>query len=272
MRITDIGELYGEVLLFGGIYSNFEALNAVIERAQARGIPPGNMICSGDLVAYCADGQACVDRIRGLGCPVLLGNCELQLSKNADDCGCGYDEGSTCSILSRSWYAHAQNEITIDSKSWMGELPERIIFTHSGKRYSVVHGGASGISSFVWPIVPDVELLLEINILQSQVGPIDGVIAGHTGIGMDRSVNGIRWINPGAVGMPPNDGDPRGAYAILNGDELTRKRFTYDTARSIAAMHAAGLTQGYDTALETGFWPSEDTLPQIMRHQSSAKG
>jgi hypothetical protein len=89
---------------------------------------------------------------------------------------------------------------------------------------------------------------------------------------MDRSVNGIRWINPGAVGMPPNDGDPRGAYAILNGDELTRKRFTYDTARSIAAMHAAGLTQGYDTALETGFWPSEDTLPQIMRHQSSAKG
>ncbi len=28
---------------------------------------------------------------------------------------------------------------------------------------------------------------------------------------------------------------------------------------------AGGLTQGYDRALETGIWPSEDILPKEMR-------
>jgi predicted phosphodiesterase len=42
---------------------------------------------------------------------------------------------------------------------------------------------------------------------------VDCVIAGHTGIAMERVVDGVRWVNPGAVGMPPNDGDPRVAFA-----------------------------------------------------------
>ncbi len=272
MRIKDIGELSGEILLFGGVYSNLAAFDAMIALAQARGIAPSNMICTGDVVAYCADAQACVDRIRALGCPVLAGNCEVQLAQSADDCGCGFDAGSECSLLSRGWYAHAQKDVCSKNKAWMNGLPERIIFTHLGKRYAVVHGGASDIASFVWPVVADHEVLHEINLLQDQVGPIDGVIAGHTGLSMDRTINGVRWINSGAVGMPPNDGDPRGAFATLNGDTVTFERFEYDAAVSIAAMKSVGLTQGYDTALQTGFWPSEDTLPLEMRRQSSAKG
>jgi hypothetical protein len=48
-------------------------------------------------------------------------------------------------------------------------------------------------------------------------------------------------------------------------------RLSYDPAPSLAAMRAAGLTQGYDRALETGLWPSEDVLPPQMRRQSEAR-
>lgn len=272
MRVKDIGELHGKILLFGGIYSNLAAFDAVIAQAQSLGIPPRNMICTGDVVAYCADAQACVDRIRALDCPVLAGNCEVQLAQDEDDCGCGFDEGSECSILSRGWYAHAQRNVTLENKAWMADLPEHIIFAHAGKLYAGVHGGASDIARFVWPVATDAEIRAEADLLQTQVGPIDGVIAGHTGIAMDRTVDGIRWINSGAVGMPPNDGDPRGAFVILDGDEVSFERISYDAAPTVAAMQAVGLTQGYHTALETGFWPSEDTLPPEMRVQSSAKG
>ena len=147
MRIQDLGVLTGEILLFGGIYSNLPALDALLSIVQGRGIAPHNMICTGDVVAYCADAEASVNRMRALGCPVLSGNCEVQLAQGADDCGCGFEDGSTCSALSARWYAHAQNQVSLESKVWMGELPDRIVFTHEGKRYAVVHGGASNIAS-----------------------------------------------------------------------------------------------------------------------------
>lgn len=272
MRIQDLGVMTGEILLFGGIYSNLPALDALLSIAQGCGIAPRNMICTGDVVAYCADAEASVNRMRALGCPVLSGNCEVQLAQGADDCGCGFEDGSTCSALSARWYAHAQNQVSLESKVWMGGLPDRIVFAHEGKRYAVVHGGASDIATFVWPVTSDKEIQREIDLLQTQVGNVDVVIAGHTGIAMDRQVSGVRWINSGAVGMPPNDGDTRGAFAILSGNTVQFERFSYDSETARQTMIAAGLTQGYHETLVSGFWPSEETLPLEMRRQSSASG
>ncbi|MDA9789459.1 metallophosphoesterase family protein [Amylibacter sp.] len=265
MRIQDLGVLNGEILLFGGICSNSAALDALIAIARQRGIDPKNIICNGDVVAYCADAEACSRAVRALGCAVLSGNCEVQLANGGDDCGCGFDDGSVCSVLSRDWYSHAQNTVTLENKVWMGSLPERIVFTHAGKRCVVVHGGASDIAIFVWPVATDDQIRGEIALVQSQVGAVDCVIAGHTGIAMDRVVDGVRWVNPGAVGMPPNDGDPRGAFAVMDGETVSFERLSYDFERTRQAMIEVGLTQGYETAITSGFWPSEDTLPEEMR-------
>ena len=151
MRVNDLGELSGDVLLFGGVYSNADALEALIKVAQDAGIPAQNAVCTGDIVAYCADAARSVRMIRDWGCPVLKGNCEEQLAADAPDCGCGYDEGSQCSLLSRAWYAHARATVPAEAKAWMGRLPDRIVFRHSGLRYAVVHGAASDISGFLWP-------------------------------------------------------------------------------------------------------------------------
>ncbi len=264
VRIQDLGVLNGEILLFGGVYSNLAALEAVIDESGRRGIDPANMICNGDVVAYCADAEACSGAVRALGCAVLSGNCEVQLASDGDDCGCGFDDWSVCSVLSRDWYSHAKNTVTLENKVWMGGLPDRIVFTHEGKRCVVVHGGASDIATFVWPVATDDQIRREVALVQSQVGAVDCVIAGHTGIAMERVVDGVRWVNPGAVGMPPNDGDPRVAFAVMKGQSVSFERLSYDTVKTRDAMIEVGLTQGYETAITTGFWPSEDTLPEEM--------
>ncbi|MEJ6708392.1 MAG: metallophosphoesterase family protein [Amylibacter sp.] len=152
------------------------------------------------------------------------------------DCGCGFDEGSVCSVLSRDWSSHAQSTVSLENKAWMGGLPDRIVFTHAGKRCVVVHGGASDIATFVWPFATDDEIRCEIALAQQQVGPVDCVIVGHTGIAMDRVVDGVRWINLGAVGMAPNDGDPRCVLAVMNGENVSFERLSYDAEISPKAM------------------------------------
>lgn len=265
MRINDLGELSGDLLLFGGVYSNLHALDAVIERAGEAGIPPENAICTGDIVAYCADAAGSVERIRNWGCPVLKGNCEAQLAADAPDCGCGYDEGSQCSLLSQAWYAHARKTVSPEAKAWMGRLPDRIVFRHSGLRYAVVHGGASDISKFLWPTTTKEILRREIRLLEGEVGAVDRVVSGHSGIAFQAEVDGVIWINAGAIGMPDNSGRPQTNYVIVSGQSIENKMLSYDVNAQVEAMRRAGLTQGYHQSLTSGYWPSEDTLPPEMR-------
>ena len=39
----------------------------------------------------------------------------------------------------------------------------------------------------------------------------------------------------------------------------------YSNLQATHALIDAGLDQGYHTALETGYWPSEDVLPMDLR-------
>ncbi|OYV85079.1 MAG: radical SAM protein, partial [Acidiphilium sp. 21-68-69] len=89
----------GPVLVFGGCYSNLQATRALLEAAKAHEIPPERMICTGDVVAYGADPQACAALIRDHGIATVMGNCEEQLGAGAADCGCGFTEGSSCDRL-----------------------------------------------------------------------------------------------------------------------------------------------------------------------------
>lgn len=65
MPLLELGTLDGPVLLFGGNYSNLRATEALIAEASRLGVPADHVICTGDVVAYCADPQATVDRMRG---------------------------------------------------------------------------------------------------------------------------------------------------------------------------------------------------------------
>jgi len=143
--VIDLGDLDGPVLLFGGPYSNRHATEALIVEAERRGIPPSRMICTGDVCAYAAEPERSTQMIRALGCPVIAGNCEDSLGEGAADCGCGFEEGATCDRLSMEWFNHASGEVSEASRDWMRGLPRRALFSHAGKRYAVIHGGAEQV-------------------------------------------------------------------------------------------------------------------------------
>lgn len=255
----------GPVLVFGGPYSNLQATRAVLDEAARRGIPPRRVICTGDVVAYGAEAAACCDLAMASGIAVIAGNCEENLAAGALDCGCGFEEGTACDLLSRAWYAHADREVTAAHRSWMAALPRQMILDlPDGRRLAVLHGGARDISRFLFGSSPEAELDGEIE----DTG-CDGVIAGHCGIPFARGVGERVWINAGAVGMPADDGTPRAWFAVLTPAGVTLRieilPLAYDHAAAAAAMRAAGLPEGYAAALASGIWPSCDVLPTPER-------
>lgn len=261
----------GPLLVFGGPYSNLQATRAMLTEATRRGIPPGRVICTGDVVAYGADAAACCDLIMASGIWVIAGNCEENLAADALDCGCGFEEGTACDLLSRAWYAHANRQVTAAHRAWMAGLPRRItVRLPDGRRLAVLHGGASDISRFIFASNPQADLAAEI----ATTG-CDGVIAGHCGIPFARQVGSGIWINAGAIGMPADDGTPRIWFAVLTPGEaglgVEILPLEYDHAAAAAAMRAAGLPEGYAAALGSGIWPSCDVLPPAERARRGEK-
>ncbi len=265
MKTRDLGQIDGPLLVFGGPYSNLQATQAFIQLAHERGIQPENCICLGDIVAYCGNPAETLSAVQDFGCAVLAGNCEKQLGIDANDCGCGFEAGSTCNALSVAWFAHCSSEITQSARRWMAELPDILTFTRTGKRFVAIHGGVTDVSRFLWPSSSASDFQEELDALTKSIGTVDVVLAAHSGIAFIRNINGTLWINAGAIGMPPHDGRPETRFISIGDGAPMIERLAYDHATARQAMKTAGLTQGYDLALTTGIWPSEDILPPALR-------
>ena len=62
------------IALISDIHSNYHALEAVLTDVAGRGVD--RIICLGDLTLKGPLPKECVDRIRDLDCPVVLGNAD----------------------------------------------------------------------------------------------------------------------------------------------------------------------------------------------------
>jgi predicted phosphodiesterase len=258
--VTDIEIPPGPLLVFGGPYSNLRATQALRDEADRLGIPADRVICTGDVVAYCAEPEETTQLIRDWGCHVIAGNCEQQLAEAADDCACGFEAGSACDILAKGWYPFANTRISPESRGWMGSLPTSIRFTTAGITFRVVHGGIAAINQFLFASQTDL-----IKIELAKVGE-DVVIAGHAGLPFVAKGDGKVWFNPGVIGMPANDGTAEVWYGIVEpitglGVRLTTHRLLYDHNGAAAAMRRSAYADGYAKSLITGLWPSLDILP-----------
>ncbi len=164
------------LLVFGGPYSNIRALDAMRRVADERRIPPARIICTGDVVAYCAEPEETVQAVRDWGCHVIAGNCEEQLAAGAADCGCGFEEGTACDLLAKGWYPFANARVSAGSRDWMASLPSSARFHWQGLDILVVHGGVEVVNQFIFAS--------ETSVLDAQLAKAraDLVIAGHAGI------------------------------------------------------------------------------------------
>ena len=258
--MKDLGELRGRLLLFGGPYSNLQALSAVRAVAERESIPPNNCICTGDVVGYCAQPLECIELMQEWGAHCIAGNVEEQLRAGADNCGCDFREGGRCDVFSQQWYAYAQRATDESAIRWMELLPQALRFRYGGKKFAVMHGSCFETAGYIFRSTPWVKKEENLRGIGADV-----IVAGHSGLPFVESTDGSSWINAGVIGMPANDGDPRTWYAILDcedGRPIARlHRLIYDYVQAAARMDAADLPKAYAQSLVTGVWDNCEILP-----------
>lgn len=253
------------LLVFGGPYSNLAATQAMYEVAQELAFKPKQIICTGDAIAYCADPEATIRLLMDWGIHWIKGNCEQAIADKRNDCGCGFDEGSACSLLSNEWFAFSRQNIPEVLHTTLNALPESILCEWGPVSILVVHATPFSMNHFVFS-----SSSLQDKQRWIQQTHVDVILAGHSGIPFGQRLdNNKAWLNAGVIGMPANDGQAVGWYLILTRTETTIKAqwlpLHYDVDNSIQRMNAYNMCPAYAQALNSGLWPSQDVLPESER-------
>ncbi|QRM88247.1 metallophosphoesterase [Lacinutrix sp. WUR7] len=264
----DLGKISGKVLLFGGVYSNLQALEALKQVAINENIRPENCICTGDIIGYCAQPEETIQYFQDWKAKSIVGNVEIQLREGAEDCGCDFKEGSRCYGFSQLWYPFAQSKLSKESLDYIATLPNYIQFTYAKKQVMVVHGSYFNTSEFLFKSSPWQRKQTNFNATKSEV-----IIAGHCGLPFHQSQEDKLWLNPGVIGMPANDGKPSVWYAILE-DKDNKLSFNHHTLNynhqlTNALMQNGLLPEAYAKTIVTGIWDNTEILPIA---ESNAQG
>src|SRR6516165_9146772 len=115
--------------------------------------------------------------------------------------------------FSTGWFSHATDTLQPEALAWMRALPRRIDIEYSGRRLAVVHGSVRSINRFIFA---SSDARIKNRELDAAAG--DGVLAGHCGLPFTQLLGKRLWHNAGAIGLPANDGTPRGWYSVLTAD------------------------------------------------------
>lgn len=260
--ISKNSQLGKRLLIFGGIYSNLQALQRMQAIAKNLGIATENIICTGDVVGYCAQPEECVQAVMDWGIHCIAGNVEIQLREGEEDCGCNFDEGGRCNLFSRQWYPFAQSQLSANSIAWMKTLPDFFQFPYGNYSASVLHGSFHETSEFIFASTP--WSIKQNNFIDAQSNLI---LAGHCGLPFSQKKDDQYWLNAGVIGMPANDGSTKVWYLLLDllpdgTISYLHHSYAYDFTTAAELMRKNHLPLAYVHTLETGIWDNCEILPE----------
>jgi predicted phosphodiesterase len=260
----DLGALSDKLLVFGGPYSNLQALAELKTIAELHGIPPQQIVCTGDIVGYCAQPEETVQLVKDWGVHCIQGNVEQNIIEGQDDCGCNFTEGGRCDLFSRTWFPFAARSLSVESVRWLSALPHHLSFQYAGHSVAVVHGSATHISEFVFKSTP-----WSVKEESYRATGADIILAGHAGLPFADEQASKYWLNAGVIGMPANDGAPRVWYLLLDDTagqlSYSFESFTYDNATANQLMLDNDLPVTYAQTLLTGIWDNCEILPEAEK-------
>jgi putative phosphoesterase len=197
------------------IHGNLVALDAVLADAESQAIERWFVL--GDLVAVGPDPVGTVERLQALpNATFVRGNTERYLTDTDTD---------------RHGMAWTRAQLGTARLDWLRTMPlharfDRTLLVHASP------GRDDGVG---------LDFRLRDDQLRVLVRGCDAdlVLVGHTHRHFDRTVDGVRIVNPGSVG---NAIEPDGCagWAVVDGDDIDLRRVAYDRDAVIAQAEASG--------------------------------
>ena len=224
------------VAVITDIHANLVALQAALARIDELGIE--RIYCGGDLVGYGPHPNEVCALIAERSLPTIYGNYDYAIARDDDDCGCAYITPHDRELGQQSveWTLEHTDQA---SKDFMRELPFDLHFEVGDSAVHLVHGSPRKVNEYLFEDKP---ARLYERLAGAEADQV--LVFGHTHKPWVHEYGGVLFVNCGSVGKP-KDGDPRGAFAILEaaseGVEVTIERVAYDSEAVAAEVREAGL-------------------------------
>lgn len=218
------------------IHGNMPALQAALQRIDELGIE--RVFCGGDLVGYGPQPNEVCALVAEREIPTIYGNYDYAIGRDLEDCGCAYITPHDRELGQQSvvWTLEHTDQ---RSKDFMRELPFDLRFNVGETSVHLVHGSPRKVNEYLFEDKP-ASLYERLAAAESA----DMLVFGHTHKPWDHEYGGVRFVNCGSVGKP-KDGDPRGAFAVLDASsgrlEVTIERVVYDAEAVAAEVREVGL-------------------------------
>jgi putative phosphoesterase len=233
MRIALIADIHGNLVAL-------QAALAAIDRDR-----PDTIVCLGDVAATGPHPREVLARLRELGCPVVMGNADVELLEPPDS-GTEPDE-FTANILDITRWA--ANQLDPEDRAFIASFQPTIeIELAHGQRLLCCHGSPQSFDDIIVAATPDEEIAGMIEGREAEV-----YAGGHTHIRMLRAWHDREIVNPGSVGLAYRflpDGSvripPWAEFALLScSDEgavsVDFRRVPYNREATMRAMHERGM-------------------------------
>jgi putative phosphoesterase len=228
------------VAVITDIHANLPALEASL--AAIEGLDVEAIYCGGDLVGYGPHPNEVCQLIAGRGIPTIYGNYDYAIGRGLEDCGCAYITEHDRELGQQS-VAWTLEHTSRESRDFMRDLPFDLRFELGEQRVRLVHGSPRKVNEYLFEDKP--ARTFERIAAQADC---DVLVFGHTHKPWIHEYGGVLFVNCGSVGKP-KDGDPRGAFAVLeataSGVQARIERVAYDAEAVAREVAAAGLPAEY---------------------------
>lgn len=241
------------IALFGGIYSNYLALEAAIRDAQRQGVD--SIYCLGDLGAFGPHPDRVFPLLHQHDVACIQGNYDDSIGRGLKDCQCGYTDPRD-NYFAQISYDYTLANTSEENRAYLQTLPP---FTRIGVGKAHVllcHGSPRRTNEFLWESTTSTQFLREL----LEQHKADMICATHTGIRWQRQVTPTKsFVNVGVLGRPENDGRTNVWYTLLEADDRGQltTRFVpvqYDYQRLACEMRAERLPEEFVETILTGWW------------------
>jgi predicted phosphodiesterase len=253
---------FRRIAVFGGIYSNYLALQAALRDTQKRGVDA--CFCLGDLGAFGPHPDSTVELLREAYVQCIQGNYDHSIGNDLTDCQCGYTDPRD-NYFARISYDYTFKNTSSENRRWLKELPSQQHVRLGNYRLLLCHGSPRRTNEFLWESTTSTHFL---NYLCNTY-EADVILATHTGIKWHRQLQSAatartgefsrdrHFINVGVLGRPENDGQTNVWYTLLEANpdlSVTFVPVEYEHQRLAAEMREEKLPEEFVATILTGWW------------------
>lgn len=248
--MTETAKSGPKYAILSDIHANLEAFQAVLADAQKQNCT--HYVCLGDVVGYGPNPKECLELVRRLDCPVILGNHDEYCASSLDLTG--FNPMAADAIR---W---TRERLSSEEKQWLRSLK----YVRTVESFTIVHATLDLPEKWAY-VFDKLAAAASFNYQHTAV-----CFNGHTHvpIAFVRGPAGIQgglytrikievgrkyFINVGSIGQP-RDRNPKAAYVIfdLPDNLIELRRVDYDIVATQKKIRAAGLPESLAQRLEHG--------------------